>query len=77
MNILQIKPLAKVYGCTIDTQWTVATGEQVVVTKGSQTQNIGTVNTVEAMSRDELQRIFESVSGVSLREWWTGSEAKR
>ena len=33
--------------------------------------------TVSDMTRDELQRIFESVSGVSLREWWTGSEAKR
>ena len=76
MNILQIKPLAAIYGCTIDTVWHHGVSIEVVVTKGSQTQNIGSVNTVEDMTRDELQRIFESVSGVSLREWWTGGKPK-
>ena len=33
--------------------------------------------TVSDMTRDELQRIFESVSGTSLRDWWVGSEVKR
>lgn len=77
MNILQIKPLAQEFGCTIDTQWEPGTiGEQVIVTKGEQRQNIGSVISVSAMTRKELQAIFESISGVSLREWWTsGSEA--
>ncbi len=76
MNILQIKPLAKVYGCEITTRWE-AEGEQVIVSKDAQSIPIGTVLTVTAMSREELQRIFESVSGLSLRDWWSGSEAKR
>ncbi len=76
MNILQIKPLAKVYGCEITTRWE-SEGEQVIVSKDAQSIPIGSVLTVSAMTRDELQRIFESVSGVSLRDWWVGSEARR
>ncbi len=76
MNILQIKPLAKVYGCEISIRWELK-GEQVIVSKDAQSIPIGSVLTVSAMTREELQRIFESVSGVSLREWWTGSEARR
>ena len=78
MNILQIKPLAERFGCTIDiVQTTIDDGDQVVVSKGEQSQLIGSVSTVSDMTRGELQRIFESVSGTSLREWWTGSEARR
>ncbi len=58
MNILQIKPLAKVYGCEITTRWE-AEGEQVIVSKDAQSIPIGTVLTVTAMSREELQRIFD------------------
>jgi len=76
VNILQIKPLAKVYGCEITTRWE-SEGEQVIVSKDAQSIPIGSVLTVSAMTRDELQRIFESVSGVSLRDWWVGSEARR
>ena len=79
MNILQIQALAKVYRCEIETDHYAGFTDfaQVTVTKGDQRQQIGSLLSVSAMSREELQRIFESVSGVSLREWWTGSEAKR
>ena len=78
MNILQIKPLAKEFGCQIDVAWQGDDYDmKVIVTKGAQTQTIGTLHTVTAMTREELQAIFESVSGTSLRDWWSGSEARR
>jgi len=78
VNILQIKPLAERFGCTIDTVHTTNDdGDQVVVSKGEQSQLIGSVSTVSEMTPKELQRIFESVSGLSLREWWVGSEARK
>ncbi len=79
MNILQIQALAKVYRCEIETDHYAGFTDfaQLTVKRGEQSQQIGSLLSVSAMTRDELQRIFESVSGVSLREWWTGSEARR
>ncbi len=78
MNILQIQALAKVYRCEIETDHYAGFTDfaQLTVKRGEQSQQIGSLLSVSAMTRDELQRIFESMSGTSLRDWWTGGKPK-
>jgi len=79
VNILQIQALGRVYKCGVDSSDFNGFTEsaQVVVYFEGKPQRIGSVLSVTAMTRDELQCIFESVSGTSLCDWWMGSEVRR